>query len=121
MIAIDIGYTFLSRNVEYPTKHLYIVISPIIEEKILIVNVTSKKEKSDLSCILQKGVHDFLRHDSVVNYRDATDADVKNVIKAVQCNLFEPQKSISSALLARIHKGALISPTFKPKYLKYIP
>lgn len=120
MITISPGYTFLSPNPNYSTKHLYIIISPIIEEKVLIVNITSKKEKSDLSCVLQKGIHEFLRHESVVNYKDAIDAEVKKIIEAIECKLFTPQKPISITLLLKINKGALLSPAFKPKYLKYI-
>ena len=120
-MLIPPGYTVLSRNLfNYPTEHLYIVISPVVKRKVLLVNITSKKESSDLSCILNKGDHEFIRHESVVNYADATDADIRKVLWAIACNLFKPQKPVSPDLLIEIQKGALISEAFKPKYLKYI-
>lgn len=114
------GYTFLSPNVKYNTKHLYIIISEIIDGKVLLVNITTQKEHSDTSCILQKGEHRFIRHTSVVNYADAGDAEVCNIKRAISKGTFIPQKLISSSLLRRIHEGALRSTAFEPKYLKYI-
>lgn len=115
------GVTFLSPNPDYPTEHLYIIISPIIEERVLFVNVTTKKESSDTTCILKKGDHPFIRHDSVINYGDAKDTEVKLIKKAIETKLFALQDPISDALLKRIQQGALTSPAFTPKYLKYIP
>jgi len=120
-MLITPGYTFLSRNVHYSTEHLYIIISPIIEEMVLFVNITSKKENSDVSCILNKGDHEFIRHQSIVNYADATEANVNKVREAITCLLFKPQKPITPEVVTKIQKGALKSEAFKPKYIRYIP
>ena len=46
MIEIAPGFAFLSRSLEYETKHLYIVISIIDDNtKALFVNVTTKRQR----------------------------------------------------------------------------
>ena len=115
------GFTFLSRRPSYPTKHLHIVISPVINGKALVVNVTSKKFDSDDTCVLTVGDHDFICHDSIISYADAIDADISLMEKAISCNTFEPHTPISDALLKKIQEGALKSDSFPDRLLKYIP
>jgi len=118
---ISPGFTFLSRNIRYPTEHLYIVISPIIDNKVLFVNVTTRKVSSDCSCTLGRGDHDFINHDSVINYGDALDAEVAKITEAIEQKIFKPHTPVSPVLLKKIQQGALSSPAFKPKFLKYLP
>lgn len=51
-MMIVAGYTFLSPTPPYDTKHLYIVIAIIDNAEALFVNVTTKKENKDDTCIL---------------------------------------------------------------------
>jgi hypothetical protein len=115
------GFTFLSRNPQYVTEHLYIIISPVIDEKVLFVNVTTRKEFKDDTCILKKGDHDFIRHESVINYADATESDVSLIREAIANKIFKPHTPVRNDVLDKIQKGAYVSPAFPPKYLKYIP
>lgn len=115
------GFTFLGRNLHYPTEHFNIIISPNICGKILYVNITTKKESSDTTCIIKKGDHPWPSHDSVINYHDATETEVRFIEEALKIKLFKAHIPVSTALLKKIQQGALISPAFLPKYLKYIP
>lgn len=115
------GFTFLSRHPSYSTEHLFIIISEIIDKKVLCINVTTQKNCSDNTCILRKGDHPFIRHDSTINYKDAFDPEVKLLEKAIAENTIKPHDAISKALLKRIQKGALTSPSFPIKYLDYLP
>lgn len=115
------GFTFLSPTPEYNTKHLFIIISIIDNnKKALCVNVTTKKDR-DMSCILKAGDHEFIKHDSVVNYGDAIIPEIDKLIEAINKGLIEPNKPIDDNLLNRILKGALNSNAFPKGYLKYIP
>lgn len=115
------GFTFLSPTPEYNTKHLFIVISIIDNNtKALCVNVTTKKDR-DMSCILKAGDHEFIKHDSVVNYGDVIIPEIDKLIEAVNKGLIEPNKPIDDNLLNRILKGAVNSNAFPQGYLKYIP
>ena len=49
---ISPGFTFLSRTPKSETEHLFIVISLPINGKVLIVNITSKKDNKDDKAIL---------------------------------------------------------------------
>jgi hypothetical protein len=115
------GYTFLSRRPGYFILHLHIVISKIISGKVLIVNITTPKTNSDYTCVLKKADHPFIRHDSIVNYADAVDAQIELVKKAIRENTFIPDTPISEELLKRIQEGALKSDAFPPRLLMYIP
>jgi len=87
----------------------------------LFVNVTTPKHDSDHTCVLKVGDHPFLNHDSVINYADATEADVDLVEKAVSMNVFKPHVPLSGDLLQRVQVGALDSKAFPQKFKKYIP
>ena len=118
---ISTGFAFLSPTPEYETNHLYIVISIINNIEVLFVNVTTKKKNSDTSCILTSEDHDFIIHDSVINYADAKIAKIENLQKAIDSQVIHPQKPVSISGLERIQKGALNSNAFPQGYLKYIP
>jgi hypothetical protein len=115
------GFTFLSVRPSYTIPHLHIVISPPIDGKVLLVNVTTPKYDSDLTCVLRDGDHPFLTHDSVINYGDATASEVELLKLSVRTKLFTPKDPVSGELLKRIQAGALISPALPPKFIKYIP
>ena len=115
------GFTFLSIRPSYTIPHLHIVISPIINGKVLLVNITSPKHDSDLTCVLKVGDHPFLTHDSVINYGDATDSEVELLKLSIRTKLITPKDPVSEELLKRIQAGALNSPALPQKFIKYIP
>ena len=118
---VTTGFTFLSRVPGYQTQHLYIIIAIVDDNEAILVNVTTKKGDKDDTCILSVGDHDFIKRESVINYRDTTKTSISNIKKAIGMRTFTPQDPVSDDLLQRIQKGALISPFLLPKYLKYIP
>lgn len=116
---ISVGESFLSKTPFNSIEHLYIIIG-IIETQALFVNVTTKKDNSDCSCVLNKGDHSFIQHPSVINYADAKDCEINKIEIAIQKNVFKKHKSVSPKLLNKIISGAKTSDAFLPKYLKYI-
>lgn len=118
---ITTGFAFLSPTPEYPdTFHLYIIIS-IVDTKALIVNVTTKKVGSDVSCVLQVGDHDFITRESVINYGDAKIPEIDNLKSAIDKKILKPQKPVTDDLLIRIVNGAKISNAFPQGLLKHLP
>lgn len=118
---ISPGFTFLSRRPPHSTEHLFIIISEIIDKKVLCVNVTTQKYCNDNTCTLKKGEHPFIRHASTINFKDAFTPEVKLIEKALSEDTIKSHDPVSVALLKKIQKGALISPSFPIKYLSYIP
>ncbi len=116
------GFTFLSRKPPYKKEHLYIIISILGNNtKALFVNITTEKEDYDTSCILRVGDHEFITHDSVINYADATITEIVNLEEAIKENAIRPHKPTTSDLLNRILIGAANSKALPQGYLKYIP
>ncbi len=114
------GVTFLAKRPSYPTEHLHIIISPIIDGKVVLVNVSSKKFDSDDTCVLCVGDHEFITHDSVINYGDAVAAPVSKIQEYLAMKQFKPLKPVSEGLLMRIKAGALESSAFPKSLKKYI-
>ena len=121
MTEITAGYSFLSRTLQYNTKHLYIIIAVTNSNEAIFVNVTTKKGNKDDTCILNVSDHDFITHTSVINYGDTTKAPIGKIEEAISKDYFNPQTPVSGELLKRILKGALNSPNLPQKYLKHIP
>ena len=117
---ITAGSAFLAPTPPYNTQYLYIIIV-IIDNKALFVNVTTKTDNKDATCILKIGDHNYITRDSVINYFDAKIALIADLEKAISNKMFVLQNPASDVLLQRIQKGALISPFLPLKYLKYIP
>ncbi len=116
------GFTFLSPTPEYNTNHLFIVISVNTDKtKAFFVNVTTKKESSDTSCVLKVGDHEFITRDSVINYADATVSEIDKLEQAIKMNVIKPHKPTTGDLLNRVLKGAFNSEALPKGYLKYLP
>jgi hypothetical protein len=109
---LNAGSTFLLPTPpRYDTKHLWVVLA-IIADKTLAVNVTSKTLDCDMSCMLRKGDHNFILHDSIINYADAMlmkSSELEAVIKANGVTLKDP---VSYRLLSKIKAGAKVSDAF---------
>lgn len=59
-----------------------VVSDPAINgEQILIVNFTTKRADSDLACVVNKGEHPFVRHETVVSYRGAKVVSATELIR----------------------------------------
>lgn len=114
---VSSGKSFLLRNPNYPTEHLYIVIA-INKDKALLVNITSKD--TDQTCVLAKGDHPFIKHPSCVNYKDAMLADVNLLKEYLKQNPTKMHDNVSPAILQKIKDGAKDSPNFKPEYIAYL-
>jgi len=72
-ININLGDAFL---IETPPndKHLYIAIAPTPNNKYLFVNLTTRRARSEIACILtpsMAGVPSFITSESVIAYQFA--------------------------------------------------
>jgi hypothetical protein len=115
------GFTYLSRRPPHYTPHLYIIISPIIDDMVVFVNITTPKWDSDDTCILNIGDHSFVKHKSIINYGDAKETKIDYLEEAISKNYIIPHDPVSDGLLKRIQAGALDSSAFNPSLKKYIP
>ncbi|MBW1649958.1 MAG: hypothetical protein JRJ44_04675 [Deltaproteobacteria bacterium] len=101
-------------------KYLFIIIAPTENGKFFCVNLTSKRNNSDTSCILQKEDHTFIKHDSVINYKDAREINpliIKQLILKGDCKLYKP---VSQEALNKIQDRGITSTRLKNKYKNFL-
>jgi len=119
---VTVGDTFLIPTPpDFKTEHLFIVIIAINGDEVLMVNVTTKTDNSDLSCILTIGDHDFVWHDSVINYNDTIKTNIKLLETNLENNKINSHTPISESLLTRILKGASNSAYLPEEFKGYFP
>ncbi len=105
---MDAGTTFLLAAVDI---HLWIIISdPSIDpDNVLIVNLTSLTASKDQSCILRRGDHPWIRHDTCVNYQDSQVTTLRKLIAARDGNALLLNAPLDSAILKKIREDSLKS------------
>ncbi len=122
---ISLGDTFHWQAGMSACSHLYIVIAEDASDgQVLVVNVTTKTNTSDLSCILSPTDHTFIIRPSIISYVDARELD-KNKLETWINNIndidFKPDIPVSQNVLDRIIKGAettdALKRGFQEKYL----
>ena len=91
--------------------HLWIVISDPQRNphEIIAVNLTSQRSWQDQSCIVLRGEHPFVRHESVVFYAEAKQTTAAQLEANFAKNLIQWLDPVPPELLRRIRDGARIS------------
>lgn len=100
-------------------RHLYIVLThPDGEpEKIVIVNLTSYRRGSDTTVVLEPGDHPYIRHKTVVNYKDARIAPVEPIERLLWRQDYELLEDFDAGLVGQLQQGLMDSP-FTPNRVK---
>jgi hypothetical protein len=113
-ITINLGDAFL---IDTPPngQHLYIAIAKTNASKYLFVNVTTRNERSETTCILlpSPDVPSFIVNESVIAYSFAIEIELSQRITSGSPI---PKGFCSPAILSQIQQGGLISRRLKNKY-----
>lgn len=116
-IVINLGDAFL---LDTPPngQHLYIAIAKTSESKYLFVNVTTRRDSSEPTCVLLPGpgVPKFIVCESVIAYRFAREIDAVQLATLVTPGIPIPKGSCSSSILSKIQQGGLASKRLKNSY-----
>ena len=90
------------------TSTLVIISRPEDDpEHVVIVNLTSHGgQENDCSCVLQPGDHSWVRHKTIVRYRDARIAKDAELDKLVASGALKQHDHAPDALLTKILQGA---------------
>ncbi len=102
-------------------RHLYIVLCDPKGDKyeLILVNVTSLRDNSDTTTILNPGDHSFIKHESVVNYYNAGILAHSNAEVAFRNGDRVGIERLKPAVLQRVQQGLLDSPYADPKVIKF--
>ncbi len=116
-ISINLGDAFL---LDTPPngEHLYIAIAKTSDMKYLFVNVTSRKARSEITCILLpgEGVPNFIKRESVIAYQFARELDGRELVKLIAVGSRIPKDTCSATILSKIQQGGLTTKRLKNKY-----
>jgi len=97
-----------------PSKlHLLVVLNtPQGNSDIAIVPVCSVKPAIyfDPTCRLYNGDHEFIQHDSYIEYRFSRIMDAQPIVQGCLAETYKPKASLDAALFARVHAGVFNSP-----------
>jgi hypothetical protein len=92
--------------------HLCVILKVLDDGSVIHCHVTTLRGRSDRTCIIPSGQHDFIKQDSVFRYDQAIHCEV-----GLQLNAFErivrqgkQYPSFTPDLLAKAIDGALKSP-----------
>ena len=91
--------------------HLWVIVSDPSQDPddVLIVNFTTRTDRSDESCNVEPGEHPFVKHRTVVEYRGAKRVSARQLDQLLANTRLELREPVSQELLARIRAGAAIS------------
>lgn len=116
-ITIKLGDAFL---LDTPPngQHLYIAIAPTSESSYLFVNVTSRRTKSEATCVLTPGsdVPSFIVRESVIAYQFAREMNSTELAGLIAAGSPIPKCSFSPTALEQIQQSGLLSKRLKNKY-----
>lgn len=115
------GDAFWIKNPAISAQHhlFFAITSPLGSEgSVILVNVTTKREGADLSCVLEPGDHPRITRESVIHYAGAFEVKMENIEKAVRTlpDFWIPVEKATPTLLRAIQEGALSSERFPQKY-----
>lgn len=98
------GFTFLT-DVE---RHLWVVLSDPSQdaERVVIVSITTLAPHKEQTCILRRGSHPWVTHDSCVAFGFARIVRLTTLVEARYKGLLRLQEPLSPALLDLIRKSA---------------
>jgi hypothetical protein len=109
----------LSKPGRQEKEHLWIVVTEPYGKpsEVVIVNLTTRRDGSDLTVILKPGDRAFIKHETVVNYSDARIVQAGALLSFLALQRDARNDDCSGELLARIKQGLLDSP-FTPNKVK---
>lgn len=104
------GYTYL-HLAPSGNGHVWIVgTDPNRDGEIAIFSLTSLRDYTvDLTCVLRKGDHPFIDHDTVVDYRRSRLIMATDLQSWTNAGDTRPQPSASDAVLLKLRRGAVAS------------
>jgi hypothetical protein len=105
---MDAGTTFLRADAD---KHLWIVLSDPTKDpdNVLLVNLTTLDEHKERACVLNRGDHPWIRHESCVNYGDSVVTSLAKLNAALVGGALRVQAPMAPEILRKVRNGALDS------------
>lgn len=120
-ININLGDAFLLETSNIP--HLYVAIAPTENDKYLFVNLTTRRESSDIACILHPsriGMPSFVKVETVIAYWTPRIIDSRQLLIDIREGSAVPYCRFPSDILLDIQMGAVNSEEIDPMYARLV-
>jgi len=100
--------------------HKTIILSNVLpDNKIITVNMTSKKETSDTTSVLHKSDYDLLEHPTIIEYYRMEFDNVDIIERSIKERRLNVNKKLSDDILKYVQRGACLSSALNNKYRCY--
>lgn len=117
--VVSAGDTFVLRKPgRNSIPHLWVVVTdPDDDGKVVIASLTTRRPHSDDTVILRRGDHLFIRHETVIFYRDAQMPMASDLMNAVHGGAATMHAPFHLDILTDIQEGLDRSP-HTPNHIK---
>lgn len=124
--SIALGEAFRLNSGALPAgdeRHLMIVATDPTHPggRVVVVRVTTFSQYKDGECVLEPGDHPFIKHKSLVCYRDAILCKVGKVLEQLERGLMLREGAVSPEVVDRIQEGARRSSSFPKECAAFLP
>ena len=96
--------------------HLFVLMTASSgpAQQVLMVPVSTRQSRSDTTCVIDAGAHEFIQHESVIEYRHARTEPAEKLIRGVANGEFVPKEPLGEQLFDRVRRGFDRSRFVKP-------
>jgi mRNA-degrading endonuclease toxin of MazEF toxin-antitoxin module len=108
-VTFNCGDTFFIEDEDGYERHLWIIVTPPTKDEMVVVNVTTRRQRSETLVELHKGDHPFITRDSVISYAYAKIINVEEIESAIKNGTAEKSSPASATLLSRAQAGLIDS------------
>lgn len=115
---LNCGDTFYAGDTEDDEPHLWIIISPPTDDKVVIVSVTTRRLRSETLVCLKVGDHPFIKHESVIAFTYSQIRCLADINSAIQNGNAKQREAVAPELLKRIRMG-LVESDRTPNGIRY--
>lgn len=115
---LNCGDTFLTGDGDENNFHLWIIVTPPKEGEAITVCVVTAHKRHERLCVLNKGDHSFLTHESVVAYGWSKIRAVADIEAACETKVAKMKEAISEEILKKA-QGGLVESDFTPNGIRH--
>jgi hypothetical protein len=120
-VPFKAGHCFLYPLTGFETAHIWVIATePNADGQFAIVNFTSLKGNKDQTVILRKGEHEFITHDTCVNYWAADISSIDVLQAMLECGQARMERDLDETLLKLIQQGFTASDLTKNRIADFV-
>ncbi len=101
-------------------RHIFIAVAEVAPGKFLCVNLTTRRKKSDGSCVLKPEDHPKITHESFINFKEAIVISIRKVNSLHRDGRCTWHNPVSDEVLEKIKDGGRKSKRLPKKFKHFM-